>query len=200
MAKGYLGVMKLIVGLGNPGQAYADNRHNVGFQCLNHFARVHKLTFSQQQSRCRIGFGEVGGFQVIIAKPRTFMNLSGQAVKQVVQRYNIALNDLIIIHDDLDLPIGKIRIRQQGSSGGHKGMQSIIEHLGGQDFPRIRVGISRPAEIERPSQARPRVMSYVLSDFTAAEKAIMKEVYARVSDAIECILSQGLTEAMNKYN
>ena len=192
--------MKLIVGLGNPGQDYANNRHNVGFQCLNHFARAHKLTFSQRLARCRIGFGEAAGIEVIIAKPQTFMNLSGQAVKQVVQRYHIALSDLIVVYDDLDLPTGKIRIRQQGGSGGHKGLQSVIDHLGSQDFPRIRVGISRPAEIERPSQARPKVMSYVLSDFTTAEKAIIKEVYACVSDAIDCILNQGLTEAMNKYN
>ncbi len=194
--------MKLIVGLGNPGQEYSDSRHNVGFRCLNHFARVHRLTFSRQQSRCRIGFGNVAGTQVIIAKPRTFMNLSGQAVSQVVRRHDIALDDLIIIYDDLDLPIGRIRIRQQGSSGGHKGMQSIIGHLGSQDFPRIRVGIGRPGDVggERPSQTRSKVMAYVLGDFSAGEKAVMKGVYARVSDAIDCILGQGLTEAMNRYN
>lgn len=194
--------MKLIVGLGNPGQAYADNRHNVGFQCLNHFARVHKLTFSQRQARCRVGFGEVADIKVIIAKPQTFMNLSGRAVKQAVQRYNIALNDFIVIYDDLDLPIGKIRIRKQGSSGGHKGLQSVIDHLGSQDFARIRVGIGRPAEVESEgtNQPKSRVMSYVLSNFTTAERDVMKEVYARVTDAIDCILSQGLTEAMNRYN
>ena len=194
--------MKLIVGLGNPGQDYANNRHNVGFQCLNHFARAHKLTFSQRLARCRLGFGEVAGIEVIIAKPQTFMNLSGQAVKQVVQRYHVALSDLIVIYDDLDLPTGKIRIRQQGGSGGHKGLQSVIDHLGSQDFPRIRVGIGRPPETdsEGSTQARPEIMNYVLNDFTTAEKAIIKEVYARVSDTIECILSQGFTEAMNKYN
>lgn len=196
--------MKLIVGLGNPGQTYADNRHNVGFHCVNHFARAHKLTFSQRQARCRVGFGEVAGAKVIIAKPRTHMNLSGEAVRPLVRRYDVALHDLLVVYDDLDLPIGKIRIRQRGGSGGHKGMQSIIDCMESIDFPRIRVGIGRPQEVDRQiedrAQTTRRVVNHVLSDFTTAEKTIMKEVYATVADAIDCILSEGLVAAMNKFN
>ena len=118
--------MKLIVGLGNPGRGYANNRHNMGFMCLNYFARTQGIQFDKKQGKARIGTGEVAGNKVVLARPQTYMNQSGQSVSRLVKKFNISLDDLLVIHDDLDLPLGKIRIRQGGSSGGHKGIESII--------------------------------------------------------------------------
>jgi len=192
--------MKLIVGLGNPGRDYVNNRHNAGFKCVDLFAREHGISLIQRGARSKLGTGEVAGTKVILAKPQTFMNLSGEAVAALVRRYNLSPEDILVIHDDLDLPLGKIRIREKGSSGGHNGLKSIISHLGTQDFPRIRVGIA-PAE-GSDSAAAPEVdaIEHVLSDFTNEEKTVMREVYPRVAAAIECVLSEGIAAAMNKYN
>ena len=140
--------MKLIVGLGNPGRAYANNRHNIGFICLNHFARSQGIKFDQKQGLARIGLGEVAGNKLVLAKPQTYVNLSGESVSRLVRKFNINLDDLMVIHDDLDLPLAKIRISHGSSSGGHKGIESIIQELGSQDFTRIRVGIGRPNKAE----------------------------------------------------
>ena len=193
--------MKLIVGLGNPGREYANNRHNVGFMCLKHFAKTQGIRFDKKQGQARIGIGKVAGNEVVIARPQTYMNQSGQSVKRLVKRFNINLDDLLVIHDDLDLPLGKIRIRQGGSSGGHKGIDSIIADLGSQDFIHIRVGIGRPTVFEGNTQTREaEIIAYVLSDFTPEEKQAITRVIPRVSDAIYCLLTEGLTAAMNKYN
>ena len=120
--------MKLIVGLGNPGRGYANNRHNVGFVCLNHFAKTQGIRFDKKQGKARIGIGEVAGSKVVLARPQTYMNLSGQSVSRLIKKFNINLDDLLVIHDDLDLPLGKIRIRYGSSSGGHKGIDSIISN------------------------------------------------------------------------
>lgn len=193
--------MKLIVGLGNPGRNYAANRHNLGFMCLNHLARTQGIRFDRKLGLARIGTGEVAGSEVILAKPQTFMNLSGQSVKRLIQRFNISLADLLIIHDDLDLPLGKIRIRHGGGSGGHKGVESIITELGSQDFTRLRVGIRRPDATEGSTEiSEADITAYVLSDFTNSEKQTIARVIPTVSDAILCLLSEGLTTAMNRYN
>jgi len=193
--------MKLIVGLGNPGLVYSHNRHNIGFMCLNRFARKHGIRFSHKRSHARIGEGEVNGMNVILARPQTMMNLSGHSVSRLAKRYKIGPEDLIIIHDDLDLPLGKIRIRQGGRSGGHKGIESIVACLESTDFIRIRVGIGRPdlmvgATIEKDAE----VIDHVLSDFDSSENKIVAEVIKKVGEAIFCLLSEGLTTAMNKYN
>ena len=195
------GQVKLIVGLGNPGRAYADSRHNVGFQCLNIFARKQGITWARRQAKARVGTGEVAGEQVILAKPRTFMNLSGEAVAPLVRYYKIALSDLLVIYDDLDFPLGKVRIRERGGSGGHNGIKSIIEHLGSEDFPRIRVGIG-PIQTDDSlgSPQKTRTPQYVLGHFTAEEKAIVAEACLRVAEAIYCILAEGISAAMNRYN
>jgi len=192
--------MKLIVGLGNPGKAYAHNRHNVGFQCLNYFARLHSIRFDHRQCRARVGIGEVSGEKLLLAKPFTFVNLSGQAVACLVRKHKVPLSNLLVIYDDLDLPLGKIRLRQSGGSGGHKGMNSIISALGSEDFPRIRVGIGRPQAEGKPSNDEDLIVSYVLSDFSPQEEAIIKPVIARAADAIDCFLSQGIEAAMNRFN
>jgi len=193
--------MKLIVGLGNPGRIYAHNRHNIGFMCVSHFARTHGIRFDKKQGQARTGTGEVAGNKLIVARPQTHMNLSGESVIRLVKRFKVGLDDLIIIHDDLDLPPGKIRLSRGSGSGGHKGADSIITHLGSQDFTRIRVGIGRPPIIEGSAEDREAdIVAYVLSDFTPEERKTITQVIPKVSEAILCLLSEGLTAAMNKYN
>jgi PTH1 family peptidyl-tRNA hydrolase len=191
--------VKLIVGLGNPGKTYSRNRHNVGFQCLNYFARLHSIHFYHRQCQARVGIGKVGGEKLLLARPGTFMNLSGKSVACLVNKHKVPLGDLLVIHDDLDLPLSKIRLRQSGSSGGHKGINSIISALGSEVFPRIRVGIGRP-QVEGQSLSEDAIISYVLSDFSPQEEAMIKPVIARVSEAIDCFLTRGIEAAMNKFN
>jgi PTH1 family peptidyl-tRNA hydrolase len=191
--------MKLIVGLGNPGKIYAHNRHNVGFRCLNYFARLHSIRFDHQQCRAKVALAKIRGEKLLLAKPRTFVNLSGNAVTCLVHKHDIPLSDLLVMYDDLDLPLGKIRLRQSGGSGGHKGMNSIISALGSEDFPRIRVGIGRP-QAKGQSISEDAIVNYVLSDFSPQEEAIIKPVIAKVSEAIDCFLNQGIETAMSKFN
>jgi len=191
--------MKLTVGLGNPGRIYAHNRHNAGFRCLNYFARLYSIRFDHRQCRARVGIGEVRGEKLLLAKPGTFMNLSGESVACLAHKHNTPLSDLLIIYDDLDLPLGKIRLRQNGGSGGHKGMNSIISALGSEVFPRIRVGIGRP-QAEEQSVSEDAIVNYVLNDFSPQEEATIKPVVARVAEAIDCFLTQGIEAAMSKFN
>ncbi|MEA1872684.1 MAG: aminoacyl-tRNA hydrolase [Chloroflexota bacterium] len=191
--------MKLIVGLGNPGKTYAHNRHNVGFRCLNYFARLHSIRFDHKQCRARVGLAEVRDEKLLLAKPRTFVNLSGNPVACLVHKHAIPLSDLLVIYDDLDLPLGKIRLRQSGGSGGHKGMNSIISALGSEVFPRIRVGIGRPQGEKQPAN-EDAIVNYVLSDFSPQEEATIKPVIIKVSEAIDCFLTEGIEAAMSKFN
>lgn len=191
--------MKLIVGLGNPGKNYAHNRHNIGFRCLNYFARLHSIRYERRQCQARVGVAEVGGEKLLLAKPRTFVNASGKAVGCLASKYGVHLNDLLVIYDDLDLPLGKIRLRQSGGSGGHKGMKSIISTLRSEDFSRIRVGIGRP-KVEELSNNEDVVVNYVLSNFTPQEERLIKPVIARVAEAVDCFLTQGIEVAMSKFN
>ncbi len=198
--RGLNSFMKLIVGLGNPGRDYVNNRHNVGFKCVDLFAREQGISLTQRGARSKLGTGEVADTKIVLAKPQTFMNLSGEAVTALVRRHNISPEDVLVIHDDLDLPLGKIRIREKGSSGGHNGLKSIIARLGTQDFPRIRVGIGPCEDDEDASSRKVDAVEYVLSDFNAEEKAVLGEVYPRVAAAIHCLLTEGIAAAMNKYN
>jgi PTH1 family peptidyl-tRNA hydrolase len=188
--------MKLIAGLGNPGLVYSGNRHNIGFACLGHFARECGIKLAKKHSQARIGCGEVAGVAIVLARPDTYMNNSGQAVRRLVDRFEISPGNLIVIHDDLDLPPGRIRIRQGGSSGGHKGVESIIKEMGYRDFIRIRIGIGRPAE----NACENDIINFVLSDFTPGEKLVIKPALARASDAILCLLTDSLETAMNNFN
>ena len=193
--------MKLIVGLGNPGRDYAHNRHNIGFICLSHFAKSHGIKFDKKRSLARVGSGKVESNEVVLARPQTYMNFSGRSVGLLLEKFNIAPEDLIVIHDDLDLPPGKIRIRQDGGSGGHKGINSIVNELDSPDFIRIRVGIGRPEQNEDSAQpSEDDVISYVLGDFTAGEKPIINQAIAEVSEAILYLLNEGLEAAMNRFN
>jgi PTH1 family peptidyl-tRNA hydrolase len=193
--------MKLIVGLGNPGRIYADNRHNIGFMCVSHLARTQGIRFDKKQGYARTGTGEISGEKVVLARPQTYMNSSGESVSRLTKRLKINPTDLIVIHDDLDLPTGKIRIRQDGRSGGHKGLDSIIAHLKSRDFYRVRVGIGRPFLPETSATDKEaEVVAYVLNNFTPEEKEIITVAIPKVSQAIVCLLTEGLTAAMNKYN
>ncbi len=192
--------MKLIVGLGNPGLVYSHNRHNIGFMCLSRFARMHGIRFAHKKGQARVAEGEIAGTNVILARPQTMMNRSGLSVSRLVQRYKISPEDLIIIHDDLDLPLGKIRIRKGGRSGGHKGIESIIEELGSTDFVRIRVGIGRPDAMGAGRDKDAEVVDHVLGDFEAGENRVATEVKNIVAEAISCLISEGLAAAMNRYN
>jgi PTH1 family peptidyl-tRNA hydrolase len=184
---------KLIVGLGNPGARYAASRHNAGFQTLDALARAHRLHFARQKFHAHLADGTIGNSRVILAKPQTFMNLSGESVAKLVAFYQIPLPDLLVVYDDLDLPLGKIRLRPRGSAGGHHGMESIIARLGNRsDFPRLRVGIGRPDDRED--------VDHVLGNFTADEKERMHETYARAAAAIETWLREGIEKAMSAFN
>ncbi len=191
----------LIVGLGNPGEKYARNRHNIGYMCVDYYAEKYGIRFNRKQANARIGTGEILGFDVMMAKPETFMNRSGEAVKRLYRKHQIKIRNIIVIHDDLDLAPGKIRIRPAGSSAGHKGVTSIIDLLGRNDFYRIRVGIGRPAGTDENTRAGDSdIVSYVLGNLTPEEEEIFHEVIPRVAEAVDCLLTEGLTAAMNRFN
>lgn len=192
--------MRLIVGLGNPGRTFAQNRHNVGFICISYFSRQHHIRFDRKRSQARIGNGKIAGDKIILAKPQTYMNQSGESVSLLVKRFAIDLADLVVIHDDLDLLLGKIRIRKGSGSGGHKGVDSIITQIGSQDFIHLRVGIGRPVVTLNREPSEEDIISYLLSDFTPQEKQGITKALPQVSQAILCLISEGLTAAMNRFN
>lgn len=193
--------MRLIIGLGNPGKLYEQSRHNVGFMCLNYFAKQHGIKFDKKEGKARTGHGIITGEHIVLARPQTYMNNSGDSVKALLNRFKLGLDDLLVLHDDLDLPPGTIRIRRNSGSGGHRGIDSIISCLGSRDFTRVRVGIGRPEE-EEPADlfSEDEVIKYVLSGFPPEEKTIIDETIPRVSEAILCLLNEGITAAMNRYN
>jgi PTH1 family peptidyl-tRNA hydrolase len=183
----------LIVGLGNPGREYRETRHNVGFMLLDRLAVKINARFTRLQSRALVASSVYNENKIILAKPQTFMNLSGQSVQGLVHFYKLPLTNLLVAHDDLDLPVGALRIRPDGRSAGQKGMSSTIERLGTDDFPRLRLGIGRP-----PGQmAAP---DYVLQDFSNADLAIVSESLSRAVEAVLTFVTDGLDSAMNKYN
>jgi PTH1 family peptidyl-tRNA hydrolase len=190
--------MKMVVGLGNPGPEYAHNRHNVGFQVVELFAERHGLKFAKVQKRARVALSRVtlpNGWsgRVLLARPLTYMNLSGEAIGPLAAFYKIAPTDILVVSDDLDLPVGRIRLRSGGGPGGQKGLKSIIQHLHTEEFPRLRMGIGRP-----PGQMDPA--DYVLQDFAPDQEAEMAFVRPRAVDAIEVWLAAGIEEAMNRFN
>ena len=190
--KGEPSIAKLIVGLGNPGREYAGNRHNVGFQCLDRLAEAWGLSFSKRKHKALLAQGKIAGLKTTLAKPQTFMNLSGEAVERLARFYKLPPQGILVIYDDLDLPLGKIRLRPEGGSGGHRGMKSIIEHLGTGGFPRLRVGIGRPTHGDP--------VDYVLSDFAPDELMTIEETYERATSVVELWLAEGIVAAMNRYN
>jgi PTH1 family peptidyl-tRNA hydrolase len=183
----------LIVGLGNPGQQYARTRHNVGWEVLDVLAKRHGLQFRTRQARAEIARGTIAGRPVLLAKPQTFMNLSGQSVAALVRFYKLPLTQVLIVHDELDLPLGTIRLRERGSAAGHNGLTSVIQQLGTANVPRLRIGIERPPV---PGDQ----VNWVLGHFSASERAELAPALDTAADAVETWLREGITTAMNRFN
>lgn len=182
----------LIVGLGNPGKEYADTRHNVGFRTVEELARRARLTWEKPRLKAAQARGTIAGQDVVLAKPQTYMNLSGVSVVQLVRWYKVPLDRLLIVHDDLDLPFGHLRMRAEGSAGGQNGMDSIIEQLRTKAIPRLKIGIGRP----RWGDAS----GYVLTRFTKEQNAELPDLIATAADAVELWLAEGIIPAMNRFN
>ncbi len=183
----------LIVGLGNPGREYEKTRHNIGFRCVEAVAAAHGLAFAKKQSKALVADGLIAAQKVLLAKPQTYMNLSGEAVRSLIDFYKIPLVNLLVISDDMDIPIGTIRIREKGGAGGQKGLKSIIEHLGTQEFARMRIGVGRP-----PGRMDP--MDYVLQDFAKEDTILVIETLDRAVRAVESWLRDGISLMMTRHN
>ena len=184
--------MKLIVGLGNPGPQYEKTRHNVGWRVLDAFAAKFRIAVTVHEKNAMTGSGRVAGGSVLVAKPLTYMNLSGDAVRLLVNGYTESLQDLIVVYDDIDLPAGRLRIRPSGSAGTHNGMRSIVAALGREDFPRLRVGVG--------GGEYGRLRDYVLDDFSAEEEPLVAKSVERAVDALVLFSRGDLRRAMNEFN
>lgn len=182
----------LIVGLGNPGAQYRNTRHNVGFECLQRLAEQHKIDLSKTEKRAKVGYGSIGDVPVALAMPLTFMNLSGESIAPLMKSLQLRPEDVIVIVDEMDLPTGRLRIRKSGSAGGHNGLKSLIHHLGTDEFPRIRIGVGRPAA--------GATVDHVLGKFEREEIEPIRETIAKAAEAAECAAREGVEAAMNRFN
>lgn len=183
----------LVAGLGNPGRQYRNTRHNAGFILVDFLVEEFKIRLNKMQFNAITGTVDIDDARIILAKPQTFMNLSGQSVMGLIRFYKIPLDQILIVHDDIDLPIGTIRIRPGGGAGGQKGLASTIERLGTQDFPRMRIGIGRPSGTQDAA-------SYVLQEISNADIKILKEVFPLAVQAVRTFVTDGLETAMNRFN
>jgi PTH1 family peptidyl-tRNA hydrolase len=200
----------LIAGLGNPGRKYERNRHNVGFRVVDELARRHDLGPLREKFGGQAAIGSIAGNRVLVLKPMEYMNLSGYAVQRAVQFHAVDPDELVVVHDEIDLPFGRLRLRAGGGHGGHNGVRSVVEQLGTGDFLRVRIGVGRPerqpngtpAGTKRPGgePAEGRVTSHVLGDFPADMDGEVARLVARAGDAVEAILERGIRAAMNDYN
>lgn len=185
--------MKCIIGLGNPGRKYNKTRHNIGFMVIDELYRRHALTGDQNKFNCEYTISNIFGEKVMLVKPMTYMNLSGEGVRPLLDYYNIAPENTIVAYDDLDLPAGNIRLRLKGGHGGHNGIRSLIDHLKTKEFKRLRIGIGRPTD-------RTPIVNYVLQPFAKAEKDSIATAITHSADACEAWLEQDFTQVMNKFN
>jgi peptidyl-tRNA hydrolase, PTH1 family len=185
--------MKIIIGLGNPGRKYERTRHNAGFMGVDELAANLRAAIAQEKHHALLVKTRIGSEDAVLAKPQTYMNDSGRAVRAIIRDTYASVSDLIVIHDDLDLQLGAVRVKTGGGHGGHNGLRSIIEYLGSADFIRVRIGISRPA----PGMDS---ADYVLSPFLADERKVVSEVMARAAEAITAIVKEGPVRAMNLFN
>ncbi len=186
--------MRIIVGLGNPTLKYSKTRHNVGFETIDVLSKKHKIKVKNNQFKALIGEGYINDEKVILVKPMTYMNNSGEAVKEIVDYYKVNPNeDLIVISDDLNLDVGVLRLRSKGSAGGHNGLKSIIKCVGTESFDRVRIGVGKvPANRD--------VITHVLSRFGKDDRKIVKESFIVSAQAIECVITDGMEKAMSKFN
>ena len=187
----------LVVGLGNPGPAYFGTRHNAGFRVLDQLAEAFAIPLLQTRSEAVFGAGCIQGVPVVLAKPMAFMNLSGPPVKALIDFLGISSEQTVVIHDDLDLALGRLKIKEKGGHGGHKGVRSLMDAVGGGDFTRVRIGIGRS---RLPGGLRPDTVAYVLGRFSEQEKAVLEPVLVRACEAVVTILCHGTREGMNRFN
>lgn len=193
--------VRLVVGIGNPGGNYANTRRNVGFWVANRLARRHGIEFGTKTGSYLLGEGEVAGQRIAIAKPRTFVNASGEAVVHLIRRLKLDhAQEMLVVSDHIDLPTGKVRIKRRGGGGGQKGIADIITRTKTDEFPRVRIGIGRPVVRGEPSWDPEDVADWVLSDPTPAEREQLDAAVERAIAAIECAITEGVDAAMNKYN
>ena len=185
--------MKLIVGLGNPGREYELTRHNIGFMAIDELAKRWNISLNEQKFKGVFGAGFVNGEKVILLKPLTYMNLSGESIRPLMDYYKIDVEDFVVLYDDLDIPVGKLRLRMKGSAGGHNGVKSTISHLGTQEFQRIRMGIDRPKN-------GMKVVDYVLGRFTSEEIPDVNHSIEKAADACEEWLNKPFLQIMNTFN
>ena len=184
---------RLVVGLGNPGERYAETPHNLGFMVVDRLAERNGIEVKRRECQALIGAGRFGPHEVMLAKPQTFMNLSGVAVKSLMEKFSFTARELIVVYDDLDLPWTSLRIRAKGSSGGHKGMESIIRSIGATEFVRVRLGI-------HPGHPVSDGAKFVLAPFRRAQKEELDELLDYASEAVESIVAEGVEKAMTKFN
>ncbi|XVG94862.1 aminoacyl-tRNA hydrolase [Eubacteriales bacterium KG127] len=184
--------MYIIIGLGNPGKKYENTRHNLGFIAIDRLAEKHNIQVDRIKFKALVGDGMIAGQKVLLVKPQTFMNLSGESVREVVNYYKVALENIIVIYDDFDIPVGSIRIRKSGSAGTHNGMKSVVYQLNTDKFPRVRLGIG--------SKKGDDIINFVTGGFSKEEMPILREAIDNTTMALECILSESLDIAMNRYN
>lgn len=185
--------MKVVLGLGNPGRKYARSRHNLGFLVVDRIAAEERVALKQKSCHSLIGQWLLNDEKVLLVKPQTFMNQSGKAVEEICRAYSLGLEDFTVIHDDLDLAFGRIRVRPRGGAGGHRGVSSILERLGGKAFYRVRVGIGRPPEGSDPTD-------FVLQPFSREEALRLDEVVGKAAGAVRCLLEEGVSWAMQEFN
>jgi len=184
----------VIVGLGNPGREYRQNRHNAGFMLLDRLVRIHRLpAFTKRQGQALISSGTILGVPVVLGKPQTYMNLSGQAVGTLTRFYQLPLERVLVVVDEIDLPLGVLRLRPEGGSAGHNGMKSIIQQLGTERFPRLRLGVGRPAGSKAAA-------GYVLRDFRGEDAELFDVILDRAAEAVATWLQEGIVAAMNRFN
>ena len=184
--------MYVIAGLGNPGKKYEDTRHNMGFLVLDEFAKNHGISLTKIKHKALVGEGRIWGEKVLLVKPQTYMNLSGESLREVVSYYDVPMNNLIVVYDDLDLETGALRIRKKGSSGSHNGMKSVIYQLQSDAFPRIRIGIGASDGEDWKD--------FVTGKVSQKEAGILAETIKKAAESIDCILKDGIDIAMNRYN
>ena len=186
--------MYIIAGLGNPGSKYENTRHNMGFKAIDAMASEFGIDVNRAKFKGLIGEGRIGSEKVILLKPQTYMNLSGEAVKLAGGFYKIPPERILVIYDDVSLPVGKLRVRPKGSAGGHNGIKNIIAHLGTDVFPRIKVGVGAPDRPERD------MVSWVIGNPTPEEQKLLDQALDRALDAAACVIERGVGEAMNRFN
>ncbi|NPC74927.1 aminoacyl-tRNA hydrolase [Corallococcus sp. AB004] len=188
--------MKLICGLGNPGREYERHRHNVGFMVVDALLSRARAELTQDKFQARVGQGSLGGERILFVEPQTYMNLSGRSVAEAARFYKIEVQDVLVVHDELDLPFGRLQLKAGGGAGGHNGLKSMVQCLGEDAFIRVRVGIGKP---EGPN-AKERVAGYVLSNFDDGERRQLEELVGKAADMAESWVRDGLSTAMNRHN